>query len=119
MPSRYDSRPPPFRNDDPRWMEYFRKRRGRTISSNTRGLTHWPSPEISYPSKEVLSRIDTIIHVWKQGDSFYKLSYQYYGDAKTWWIIPWFNKRPLLSDYAFGDSIKVPLNLPDIYGYFL
>ena len=118
MPSRYDSREPPFRNLDPRYAEYFRKRKGRTISSNFRGATQWPSPEISYPSINTLMRIETIIHIWKQGDSFYKLSHQYYADSKLWWVIPWFNKKPLLSDYSFGDSVEIPLNLPNVSGYF-
>ena len=118
MQSRYSSRAMP-RVIDEKYAEYFRSRLGRSISSALSLPLQWPSPEISYPPNEVLATIEVLVHVWKQGDSFYKLSYKYYADSTMWWVIPWFNKKPLLSDYSFGDAVEIPLNLRSVHSYFL
>tara|TARA_R110002020_G_scaffold227556_2_gene438227 strand:- start:64 stop:411 length:348 start_codon:yes stop_codon:yes gene_type:complete len=52
-------------------------------------------------------QIDT--HTWTTSDRFYKLAYQYYGDPTYWWIIAFWNHKPLESDVAIGQKIHVPM----------
>tara|TARA_R100000005_G_C4970685_1_gene183802 strand:- start:112 stop:462 length:351 start_codon:yes stop_codon:yes gene_type:complete len=56
-------------------------------------------------------------HIWKTGDRFYKLAYEYYGDARYWWIIAFFNKRPIDNLCKLGDVINIPLPLEDVLYY--
>ncbi len=118
MASRYSNREL-IRNVHPRYTEYFGKRTDNTITRATRGVVQWTTAEISYPTDEELAEFSIIDHVWKQGDNLYKLAHQHYGDVKLWWVIAWFNKKPLLSDYALGDLVYIPFPLSEVYSYFL
>ena len=40
-------------------------------------------------------------HLWRDGDSWYKLAYAYYGNSKLWWII------------AKANEITNPFNIPE------
>jgi len=102
-----------------RYKEYFDKRADNTSTRSLRGAVQWATPEISYPTDGELAEFGTIDHVWKQGDNLYKLAHQHYGDPKLWWIIAWFNKKPLPSDYALGDLVYVPFPLSEVYLHFL
>ena len=55
---------------------------------------------------------------WGTGVRFYKLADTYYGDPSLWWIIPWFNQRPLESDFDAGDVVMIPLPLERVLSYF-
>jgi len=48
--------------------------------------------------------------VWRQEDSLYKLSYEYYGEYKYWWIIALFNNKPTDAHYKIGDIVNIPAN---------
>ena len=48
------------------------------------------------------------------GDRYYKLAASFYGDARYWWIIAWFNKKPTESHIKVGDIIRIPTSLGDI-----
>jgi len=56
--------------------------------------------------------IDT--HTWRASDRFYKLAYQYYGDATYWWVIALYNNKPLESDIQLGETILIPTPLETI-----
>lgn len=47
-------------------------------------------------------------HTWKQGDKLYKLANTYYGDISLWWLIAWFNHKPIDSLYTLGDTVEIP-----------
>ena len=83
-----------------------------------RSIFHYATPDISYPTKEQISKMQIIQHVWKQGDKFYKLAFNYYGDAELWWLIPWFNKKPLESAYMYGEIVFVPLDFDEAFKFF-
>ena len=53
-------------------------------------------------------------YIWKSSDKFYKLAYQYYGDPTYWWVIAFWNYRPLESDVKLGETINIPLQLERI-----
>ena len=63
---------------------------------------------IKYPSFSDILSFDYASHIWALGDSYYNLAYQHYGDAKYWWIIAWFNKKPTESHVGLGDIIRIP-----------
>lgn len=54
------------------------------------------------------SRITTVRHVWKTGDRFYKLAYQYYNEPEYWWIIGWYNQLPTENHVNLGQVILIP-----------
>lgn len=74
--------------------------------------------QLRYPSVEQIRRLTLISHIWKTGDRFYKLAQTYYDDANLWWIVPWFNQKPLESDIIIGDVVDVPLPLNIILNFF-
>ena len=55
--------------------------------------------------------IEYINHIWRDGDQFWKLSDEFYGDPKHWYIIAKFNNAPTESHVSIGDQIKIPLDL--------
>ena len=81
-------------------------------------IRQYNSPNIKYPTLEQISELTVIDHVWKQGDRLYKIADEFYGDPELWWIISWFNKKPLESDYKFGDVVSIPLPLSDVLELF-
>ena len=67
---------------------------------------------------EDLMDIRVITHIWKVGDRFYKLSDKYYNNPNYWWILAWFNHKPLETDISLGEIINIPLPLDEMLYYF-
>jgi nucleoid-associated protein YgaU len=55
--------------------------------------------------------IESVIHTFGSGDSFWKLANQYYGDPKYWYIIARFNNAPTEASISIGDQIRIPISL--------
>ena len=53
----------------------------------------------------------TDTHIWKYGDRFYNLAHQYYGDARYWWVISWWNGHPTEVTIETGNFLDIPLDL--------
>ena len=51
-------------------------------------------------------------HVWRKGDTLIRLANTYYRDISYWYVIGYFNKKPVDSMYELGEIIKIPSN-PD------
>ena len=66
---------------------------------------------LSYPDDDTKRTIRTVDYEWKQGDKFWRLSSQYYGDPRNWWIIAQFNQKPTEGHLSPGDVIQIPLDL--------
>ncbi len=62
-------------------------------------------------TQEQIDSMDFRTHVWTVGDRFYKLSEEYYGTTKFWWIIARFNAKPTESHVKIGDRIRIPFPL--------
>ena len=75
------------------------------------------SPNIAYPSPEDLDFLSVETYTWQHGDKFWKIDSKYYGDPRAWWVIPWFNKKPLEADWRPGDIVELPSPLIEIYQY--
>ena len=64
------------------------------------------------PLKDVdFSDVNYLTHEWGDGDMFWKLSVEYYGDPKYWYVIARFNNKPTEASLSIGDQIKIPLSL--------
>ena len=112
MTSRYDNRKVGI-NGTEQYEELFR-------SKNINFIRQYSTKPISHPTIEQLSNINTVKHVWKLGDKFYKLANKHYGDSKLWWIIALFNLRPTEAHLELGDVLEIPFPLEKVlhmYGY--
>jgi len=49
-------------------------------------------------------------HVWSKRDRLIKLANIYYGNYKYWYIIGFFNNKPIDHLYKLGETIKIPSN---------
>ena len=77
----------------------------------------YETPNFRYPTAQELRDIKFIRHVWKDGDKFFKLATEHYGDPKLWWIIAWFNKIPTESHPKKAQIILIPKPLGKILTY--
>jgi len=104
MPSRYiRSR---ILNNDIEFYEFLRKKRG-----NVKNINHLDTPILKQPSIIERANLATTNHIWKYGDRFYNLAFQYYKDPEYWWVIAWYNGYPTEFDVRKGDVLSIPLNL--------
>ena len=55
--------------------------------------------------------IDYFNHIWRDGDQFWKLSNEFYGDPQYWYVIAKFNNAPTEAHLSVGDQIKIPIDL--------
>ncbi len=53
-------------------------------------------------------------HIFSIGDRLSKLAFQYYGDAKLWWVLAWYNGKPTDHHCRVGDIIEVPFPLEEV-----
>ena len=74
-------------------------------------ITHYNTPNMSYPDRAQLRNMTLKTHIWKHGDRYYKLAHKYYGDKTLWWLVAWFNKAPTEGHLRTGQAIKIPLPL--------
>ena len=97
---RYNNRVTRFNRSE--IYEELRKERG------VKQINQYLTQRIHTLTQDELSRITTVQHVWKTGDRFYKLAYQYYKNTEYWWIIAWFNQRPTENHVNLGDILYIP-----------
>ena len=79
-----------------------------------RGQQHihqYPSPRFRSLTSGDIQALNTQTHVWTIGDKLYKIASEAYGSPKLWWIIAWFNSKPLESDFKLGDVVYIPFPL--------
>ena len=109
MTSRYDSRKIGVNNTN--------QHKALIETRSVNYIRQYFSPELKHPTDEEISQLTLISHVWGMGDHFFKLSNQYYGDPKLWWVIAWFNLTPTESHVKPGDVLQIPLPLDRILEY--
>lgn len=61
-----------------------------------------------------IRNINIVNHIWESSDRFYKLASQYYGSPAYWWVIAYFNNKPLETDLTVGDIVEIPVPLDRI-----
>jgi len=85
---------------------------------NIKKITQYITPTFPELTPERRRSIDFDSYIWKRGDRLYKLAHQYYGDAKLWYLIAWFNQTPTDSHINLGDTIMVPISYERVLTYF-
>ncbi len=70
------------------------------IQYRTRTMKHFDIESLHYVEKS-----------WTDGDSYWKLSNEFYGDPQYWYVIARFNNKPTEAHIKIGESIMIPLNL--------
>jgi hypothetical protein len=103
--SRYQNRKV-FKNTDPSYIKQFSSRKIKSILQHGTAKFTWTA-DLRYEEE-----------YWGVGFRFYKLADKYYGDPSLWWIIPWFNQKPLESDFDAGDIVMIPVPLEQILEIF-
>ena len=81
------------------------------------GIEQYSTPVLQHITKEQISSLRTISHVWTTGDRYYKLAFDHYGNSSLWWVIAWFNKKPTEADVSYGDVIYIPHPIDKVLSY--
>ncbi len=89
-------------NEQEQYQEQFERR-------GIKKIVQYESPSFVYPSKEILSSLTIIEHVWTESDRLYKVADRYYGDSKLWWVVAKFNNLPTESHIKIGYVLRIPL----------
>ena len=87
-------------NNEEQYADIFEAR-------GVRSIEQLRTPKFS----ELPQNIDTVVHVWKQGDTFWKLSNRYFGIPKYWYLIAKFNAKPTEAHISIGESILIPVDI--------
>ena len=81
-------------------------------------VIQYTTDELIYPDEEERKRINVVKHFWTQGDKFWRLAYEYYGDQSLWYVIAQWNQKPTEGHLTPGDVIEIPTNLNVVLGAF-
>tara|TARA_R100001510_G_C7648020_1_gene205330 strand:- start:1589 stop:1930 length:342 start_codon:yes stop_codon:yes gene_type:complete len=79
-----------------------------------RVITHYSFAQFKTLKIRDIANINIVTHTWESSDRFYKLSSKYYGDPTYWWIIAYFNNKPLETDLNLGEIVEIPVPLEKI-----
>jgi hypothetical protein len=85
-----------------------------------RGLSfikHFRVPRLRHPTARERSNFTRIRHTWKLGDRYWKLSAEHYNNSKYWWVIAWYNQKPVENMLTIGDTIIIPKPLQSVLEY--
>ena len=87
----------------------------------SRGLqqvSHYTTKTLKSLTSQQIGSLSLITHYWSSQDRYWKLSTKYYGDPKYWWVIAWYNNKPIEAMLKVGDAISIPSPLDQILGMF-
>ena len=104
MPSSRNENREIFINND---KLYFHKRKERGVKL----FRQFGTPTMKKVSAADFGRVHTLPHIWRLGDRYYKLAYEFYGAPEYWWLIAWFNEKPTESHLKIGDPLYIPTPL--------
>lgn len=80
-------------------------------------ILHFGTTNLKYPTTEEISRLTLERVLWKTGSKYYNIANEYYDDPEYWWVISFFNLKPLETDNRPGDIILVPTPLTNVLRY--
>ena len=81
-------------------------------------IKHYTTPVLKHADADDMAGIDEISHAWSLGDKFYKLAHEHYGSSQYWWVIAWWNQRPLETSFIPGDVVEIPEPLNKVLEYY-
>lgn len=70
---------------------------------------------LKYPTYEQISSILFTYEMWQIGSRLHKLSEKYYNTPSFWWLIGFYNKKPIDANYSVGDIVKIPVSLEEAF----
>ena len=76
-------------------------------------IVQYETPQLRNPSVRQRMNMVSTKHIWKYGDRLYQLADQYYGDARYWWVIAWYNGFGVEADIYNGAVLRIPLNIEE------
>ncbi len=100
MSSRYNGRKKKVTNQES-YQEALEKR-------GVPRIRHFSTPRLNHPTSQQREEMTKSVHIWKEGDRFYKLAHEHYGEARYWWVIAWWNLRPTEAHVELGEGIRIP-----------
>ena len=100
-----------FVNINEAYRKYLKKTRGMT------NIKQYSTPTFKQPSPQESANFNTINHVWKTGDRYFKLAEEYYDDPTMWWVIALFNQKPTEFHVKHGDVLYIPVPLESVLFY--
>tara|TARA_Y100000114_G_scaffold36719_2_gene32266 strand:+ start:1029 stop:1379 length:351 start_codon:yes stop_codon:yes gene_type:complete len=110
--SRYNNRTIIDNNNESYVLSDILKKRG--INSIEQFITaRLRSPDIN----EIIN-LDVKTEIWAVGTKYFKLAKKYYGSEEYWWVIAWYNLKPLETDFKPGDVVYIPTPLQDILSIY-
>ena len=81
-------------------------------------VRQYTTPEFRFPTKEEMSELVSVAHLWKTGDRYWKLAVEHYDDAELWWVIAWYNKKPTEGHVRVEDIIYIPTPIEKVLTFF-
>jgi len=92
-----------FRNSDSdyRDSDIFRDR-------GVNFINQFSVAELNYFGVAEILSLDVQTKVWATGEKYFKLSNEFYGTPEYWWVIAWYNQKPLETDFKAGEVVEIP-----------
>jgi len=110
MPDRYQRRGIKTNQDD--LYSNILERKG------VKRIVQYTTPRFPEITAELRSQLIRQKYIWKLNDSYQKIAQAFYGDARYWWILAWYNKKPTDGLVNIGDVIRVPRPLERVLDFF-
>lgn len=99
--------------DDPSYAQSpIFKNRGVNI------IQHFSTAALKYPTPDDLQNITEETRTWAVGTKYFNLANEFYGSPEYWWVIAWYNLRPLETDFTPGDVVLIPTPLETVLDSF-
>lgn len=77
------------------------------------------SGNLHYPDSFEMKQLDIVSYIWENGDNFANLAYEFYNkNPEYWWVIAFFNQKPLDQLVKVGDLIYIPTPLNKILSIY-
>ena len=110
--SRYNARVIITNNDRSYALSDILKKRG--ISS----IEQFTTARLNSPDIDQIANLDVAKEIWTVGTKYFRLAKDYYGSEEYWWIIAWYNLKPLETDFKPGDVVYIPTPLQNILSIY-
>ena len=88
-------------NNSSKYDDFFEER-------GVKRIEQYFTPKMRHLTADEIGTLTVISHLWTQGDRYYRLAHDYYGDPRVWWVIAWFNRLPTEADVKLGYIINIP-----------
>ncbi len=82
-----------------------------------KSFRHLSRMRLNSMSPSDMKNITVVDYIYKTGDSLSKISFQYYGDTRFWWVLGWFNNKPIDNLFNVGDVVHVPFPIEEVMYY--